>query len=87
MPIQPKRFFDFCASHVPLLHAIATRPGDVSEAQVRQLIRTHSDTATEQPETTWERLLELQILVPLEEGSSHDHPMRCVPADWPHCEQ
>jgi hypothetical protein len=71
MPIQPKRFFDFCASHVPLLHAIATRPGDVSEAQVRQLIRTHSDTAAEQPETTWERLLELQILVPLEEGSSH----------------
>ncbi|WKZ66211.1 MAG: hypothetical protein QY325_15785 [Flavobacteriales bacterium] len=71
MPIAPKRFFDFCASHVPLLHAIATKPGDVSEAQVRQLIRTHCDTATEQPETTWQRLLELQILVPLEEGSSH----------------
>lgn len=71
MPIAPKRFFDFCASHVPLLNAIAAKPGDVSEAQVRQLIRTHSDTAVEQPETTWERLLELQILVPLEEGSSH----------------
>jgi len=71
MPIAPKRFFDFCASHVPLLSAIAAKPGDVSEAQVRQLIRTHSDTTVEQPETTWDRLLELQILVPLEEGSSH----------------
>ncbi len=71
MPIAPKRFFDFCASHVPLLHALATRPGDVSEAQVRQLIRTHGDAATELPETTWERLLELQILSPLEEGSAH----------------
>lgn len=67
----PKRFFDFCAGHVPLLHAIATRPGDISEAQVRQLIRTFSDTATEQPETTWQRLLELHVIVPLEEGGSH----------------
>jgi hypothetical protein len=71
MPITPKRFFDFCAGHVPLLHAIATRPGDVSEAQVRQMIRSFSDTTEEQPETTWQRLLELQILMPLEEGSSH----------------
>ncbi|HEY0975870.1 MAG TPA: hypothetical protein VGE21_00250 [Flavobacteriales bacterium] len=71
MQLTPKRFFDFCASHVPLLHAIATKPGDVSEAQVRQIIRTFSDTAQEQPETTWQRLLELQVIVPLEEGSSH----------------
>lgn len=71
MQIAPKRFFDFCGSHVPLLHAIATKPGDVSEAQVRQLIRTFSDTAEELPETTWQRLLELGILLPLEEGSAH----------------
>lgn len=71
MQITPKRFFDFCAGHVPLLHAIAMKPGDVSEAQVRQLIRSFSDTAQEQPETTWQRLVELQIIVPLEEGSSH----------------
>ncbi|MBL0127057.1 MAG: hypothetical protein IPP83_06280 [Flavobacteriales bacterium] len=71
MQLTPKRFFDFCAAHVPLLHAIAMKPGDVSEAQVRQLIRTFSDTAVEQPETTWQRLLELQIIVPLEEGSAH----------------
>lgn len=71
MQVTPKRFFDFCSSHVPLLHAIAVKPGDVSEAQVRQLIRTFNDTVSEQPETTWQRLLELQILVPLEEGSSH----------------
>jgi hypothetical protein len=71
MQVTPKRFFDFCSSHVPLLHAIAVKPGDVSEAQVRQLVRTFSDTVSEQPETTWQRLLELQILVPLEEGSAH----------------
>lgn len=71
MQITPKRFFDFCAAHVPLLHAIAMKPGDVSEAQVRQLIRTFSDTVQEQPETTWQRLVELQVIVPLEEGSSH----------------
>lgn len=71
MQVTPKRFFDFCSSHVPLLHAIAVKPGDVSEAQVRQLIRTFSDSVSELPETTWQRLLELQILVPLEEGSSH----------------
>jgi hypothetical protein len=71
MQITPKRFFDFCAAHVPLLHAIAIKPGDVSEAQVRQMIRTFSDTTSEQPETTWQRLVELQVLVPLEEGSSH----------------
>ena len=71
MQVTPKRFFDFCSGHVPLLHALAVKPGDVSEAQVRQLIRTFSDTVSEQPETTWQRLLELQILVPLEEGSAH----------------
>ena len=71
MQITPKRFFDFCATHVPLLHAIAIKPGDVSEAQVRQLIRTFSDAVQEQPETTWQRLTELQVIVPLEEGSSH----------------
>lgn len=71
MHLTPKRFFDFCSSHVPLLHAIAIKPGDVSEAQVRQLIRTYADDSGELPETTWDRLLELQIIVPLEEGSAH----------------
>ncbi|MBK8500698.1 MAG: hypothetical protein IPL52_18205 [Flavobacteriales bacterium] len=71
MHVTPKRFFDFCATHVPLLHAIAMKPGDVSEAQVRQLIRNFSDGTEELPETTWERLNELQIIVPIEEGSSH----------------
>lgn len=71
MQITPKRFFDFCATHVPLLHAIAARPGDVSEAQVREIIRSYSDAAQEMPETTWQRLIDLQILLPLEEGSAH----------------
>ena len=69
MQLTPKRFFDFCATHVPLLHAIAQKPGDISEAQVRQLIRTFNDTTCEQPETTWQRLTELQVIVPWEEGS------------------
>ena len=71
MQPTPKRFFDFCANHVPLLHAISQKPGDISEAQVRQMIRTFSDITTEQPQTTWERLIELQVIVPVEEGSSH----------------
>ncbi|MBL7963119.1 MAG: hypothetical protein JNM31_04655 [Flavobacteriales bacterium] len=71
MQIAPKRYFDFCAAHVPLLHAIAMRPGDVSEAQVRQMIRTYGDPAQEGTDSTWQRLLELQVLAPLEEGSSH----------------
>ncbi len=71
MQITPKRFFDFCATHVPLLHTIAARPGDVSEAQVREIIRSHSDAQQEMPETTWQRLIDLQILLPLEEGSAH----------------
>lgn len=71
MQVTPKRFFDFCAGHVPLLHAISQKPGDISEAQVRQMIRTFSDITAEQPQTTWERLTELQIIVPVEEGSSH----------------
>ncbi len=71
MQITPKRFFDFCATHVPLLHAIAGRPGDVSEAQVREIIRSYSDVTQEMPETTWQRLVDLQILLPLEEGSAH----------------
>ncbi len=71
MQLTPKRFFDFCASHVPLLHALASKTGDVSEAQVRQTIRAFSDDQAELPETTWQRLLELQIMLPLEEGSSH----------------
>jgi hypothetical protein len=71
MHVTPKRFFDFCAAHVPLLHAIAIKPGDISEAQLRQMIRNFSDITVEQPDTTWERLLELQVVVPIEEGSSH----------------
>ena len=71
MQPTPKSFFDFCANHVPLLHAISQKPGDISEAQVRQMIRTFSDITTEQPQTTWERLIELQVIVPVEEGSSH----------------
>ena len=71
MQPTPKRFFEFCASHVPLLHAISQKPGDISEAQVRQMIRTFSDITTEQPQTTWDRLVELHVIVPIEESSAH----------------
>ena len=38
MQVTPKRFFDFCSGHVPLLHAIAVKPGDVSEATLAGLL-------------------------------------------------
>lgn len=67
MKIAPQQFFNFCAGHVPLLRALNEQEGEVSESDVRRLIR--STTSTEElPETTWKRLTELQILVPVEPG-------------------
>ena len=69
MKISPQAFFSFCARHVALLRTLREQDGEISESDVRRLIRvTHSDDA-ELPETTWRRLLELQILVRVEHGS------------------
>ena len=69
MKVPPQSFFTFCANHVPLLRTLADTGGEISEADVRRLIRTTGSADDEMPETTWRRLRELQILVPTETGS------------------
>jgi len=68
MKISPQTFFNFCATHVPLLRVLKEQEGEMSEADVRRLIRSTA-ASDELPETTWRRLSELQILVPVEPGS------------------
>jgi hypothetical protein len=69
MKVNPLTFFNFCATHVPLLREIMLHTGEVSEADARRLIRSTGIPGDELPETTWRRLTELQILVPAEPGS------------------
>jgi hypothetical protein len=69
MKINPQRFFNFCANHAPLLRGLAETKGELSEAEVRRLIRSIGSSNGELPETTWRSLRELQILVPSEAGS------------------
>lgn len=69
MKIPAQTFFRFCSSHVPLLRALALHQGELSETDTRRLIRSNSESSDERPETTWQRLLELQILVPTEVDS------------------
>lgn len=66
MKIPPQTFFNFCASHVPLLRELVRQEGEISEADARRLIRSSGSADQELPETTWKRLRELQILVPTE---------------------
>ena len=69
MKINPQRFFRFCESHAPLLRGLVEIKGELSEADVRRLIRSIGNANGELPETTWRSLRELQILVPAESGS------------------
>lgn len=69
MKIPPQQFFNFCATHVPLLRVLAEKPGEMSEADIRRTIRVHAEPDGEQAETAWRRLQELQILVATERGS------------------
>jgi hypothetical protein len=69
MKVNPQSFFNFCASHAPLLRALAERGGEISEAEALRLIRAHPGAGEDLPETAWRRLRELQILVPTEPGS------------------
>lgn len=67
IPAQP--FFNFCSKHVPLLRALAEHQGELSEGTTRSLIRTTSEPNDERPDTTWQRLLDFQILIPAEADS------------------
>jgi hypothetical protein len=69
MKLNALTFFNFCATHVPLLRQIMLQAGEISEADARRLIRSSSVSNEELPETTWRRLTELQILVPTEPSS------------------
>jgi hypothetical protein len=69
MKVNALTFFNFCATHVPLLRELTLHPGEISEADTRRLIRSSSVPGDELPETAWRRLTELQILVPAEPGS------------------
>jgi hypothetical protein len=69
MRIPPQSFFRFCEGHVPLLRRLAAAGGEMSEADVRRMIRDTQDEGGELPDTTWRRLTELHILVPSEPGS------------------
>jgi hypothetical protein len=69
MKVNALTFFNFCATHVPLLRELMLRNGEISEAEARRLIRSGSVSGDELPETTWRRLTELQILVPAEPDS------------------
>jgi hypothetical protein len=69
MKVNALTFFNFCATHVPLLRELTLQPGEISEADTRRLIRSSSVPGDELPETAWRRLNELQILVPAEPGS------------------
>src|SRR5438045_2517926 len=69
MRIALQTFFNFCANNVPLLRALMAQGGEVSEADVRRIMRNVVAADDVQPETTWRRLTELQILIPAEPGS------------------
>jgi hypothetical protein len=63
--VNPQAFFNFCSIHVSLLAQLVAHQNEISESDVRRLIRTNPG-GEELPETTWRRLHELQILVSIE---------------------
>jgi hypothetical protein len=67
MRVNAQTFFNFCAAHVALLRDLAELTGELSEAEVMRVIRSHP--AEELPDTTYRRLKELQILTAFEPGS------------------
>jgi hypothetical protein len=81
MKLNALTFFNFCATHVPLLRQIMLQAGEISEADARRLIRSSSVSNEELPETTWRRLTELQILVPTEPSSD----FYFLAVRWPDC--
>src|SRR5258708_6019231 len=68
MKIAPLTFFNFCSDNIPLLRALFDHAEELSEADVHRIIRTAAMSARD-PEITWRRLNELQILLPIEPGS------------------
>ena len=69
MKVNPQGFSNFCSVQVPLLRQLAACEEDVSEADVRRLIRDNPGRGEQLPETIWRRLKELQIIVSVEPDS------------------
>lgn len=70
MKVNPQSFFNFCASHIPLLRRLVEAQVEWNEASLVRIARELAHLQDELPETTWRRLVELQILVPTEPGAS-----------------
>ncbi|MBI4658157.1 MAG: hypothetical protein HY735_04775 [Verrucomicrobia bacterium] len=73
MKVNPQSFFKFCSGHVPLLRQLAESGDEISEADARRVIRANLEPGDELPETTWRRLKELQILIPIEPASDFNY--------------
>lgn len=69
MKVNPQTFFNFCSRHVSLLRALGEGPGEFSEGELMRLVKIHSGSEEELPQTIYRNLRELQILVPVEPGS------------------
>ena len=69
MKVNPQAFFNFCSVQVPLLRQLAVCEEDVSEADIRRLIRDNPGQGEQLMETIWRRLKELQIIVSVEPDS------------------
>ena len=73
MIVPPKDFFQFCAKHVTLLRELEQRANgtDLSEAEVANLIKTHTLEDDEQPAFVAKRLKDLRILVSADQSQQY----------------
>ena len=73
MIVPPKDFFQFCAKHVTLLRELEQRANgtDLSEAEIANLVKTHTLEDDEQPAFTTKRLKDLRILVSADQSQQY----------------
>ena len=73
MIVPPKDFFQFCAKHVTLLRELEQRANgtDLSEAEIANLVKTHTLEGDEQPAFTTKRLKDLRILVSADQSQQY----------------
>ena len=73
MIVPPKEFFQFCAKHVGLLRELEQRANgtDLSEAEVANLVKTHTLEDDEQPSFVTKRLKDLRILVSADQSQQY----------------
>jgi len=71
--VPPKEFFQFCAKHVTLLRELEQRANgtDLSEAEIANLVKTHTVEDDEQPAFITKRLKDLRILVSADQSQQY----------------